>query len=229
MTSGYADYLWDAELIEQLEANRFRQWCPKSSPHKPPRSRSSMSPARIGTTPTRITFCSGSPWRKSWASSWSRRCQNACSIRSSSTFWHPSWTITRGAIQYTNVDDLVRTARAVGTGELLSPAMHELQMNLDTRAIATLIDGCPACFPHSDDLHVWNRRRDDGRLDPPEPHVQWHGGRGGLPTRGRHRPTVVVTFDETAFDETGADTNRATDLFRELACVVSPGSVPPRR
>jgi hypothetical protein len=25
---------------------------------------------------------------------------------------------------------------------------------------------------------------------------------------------VVVTFDETAFDETGADTNRATDLRR---------------
>jgi hypothetical protein len=40
---------------------------------------------------------------------------------------------------------------------------------------------------------------------------------------------IAVTFDETAFDDSGAVPNRATDLFRELAGVLAPGEAPPVR
>jgi CubicO group peptidase (beta-lactamase class C family) len=38
-----------------------------------------------------------------------------------STYWNPSWTITHGAIETTNIYDLNATAVAIGTGGLLSP------------------------------------------------------------------------------------------------------------
>lgn len=42
-----------------------------------------------------------------------------------STYWNPSWTITHGAIQTTNIYDLHDTAVAIGTGELLTPESYE--------------------------------------------------------------------------------------------------------
>jgi CubicO group peptidase (beta-lactamase class C family) len=37
-----------------------------------------------------------------------------------STYWNPSWTITHGAIQTTNIFDVTETAVGIGTGKLLS-------------------------------------------------------------------------------------------------------------
>jgi CubicO group peptidase (beta-lactamase class C family) len=45
-----------------------------------------------------------------------------------STFWNPSWTLARGAIQTSNIADILASARAIGTGTLLSPAAHKLQL-----------------------------------------------------------------------------------------------------
>ena len=38
-----------------------------------------------------------------------------------STFWNPSWTITHGAVQTTDIYDLEATAAGLGSGRLLSP------------------------------------------------------------------------------------------------------------
>jgi D-alanyl-D-alanine carboxypeptidase len=39
-----------------------------------------------------------------------------------STFWNPSWTIGAGTVMSATIGDVARTARAVGSGELISPA-----------------------------------------------------------------------------------------------------------
>lgn len=39
-----------------------------------------------------------------------------------STFWSPSWTIGAGTVMNATIGDVARTARAVGTGALISPA-----------------------------------------------------------------------------------------------------------
>jgi D-alanyl-D-alanine carboxypeptidase len=39
-----------------------------------------------------------------------------------STFWNPSWTIGAGTVMSATIGDVARTARAIGSGELLSPA-----------------------------------------------------------------------------------------------------------
>jgi D-alanyl-D-alanine carboxypeptidase len=37
-----------------------------------------------------------------------------------STFWSPTWTIGRGVMMTSNVDDVIKSARAIGSGRLLS-------------------------------------------------------------------------------------------------------------
>lgn len=45
-----------------------------------------------------------------------------------STYWNPSWTLARGAIMTTDIGDLLTSAIAIGTGSLLSPESHRLQL-----------------------------------------------------------------------------------------------------
>lgn len=268
MTSGYPDYLWDSELLEQLERDPFRQWMPEElaayATSKPlvyePGTNWNYSHTNYVLLGLALEKIMGQPMEQALqervlvplglantaapgtpeipspvlhAFTAERRAYLAVppdtSFIEDSTFWNPSWTITRGAVQYTNVDDLVRTAQAVGTGELLSPAMYERQMNLDTRAIATLIDGCPACFPHSEvyTYGIGVVMMGDWILQNP-----MFSGTAAVEAYLPEEDialAVVVTFDEKAFTEAGANTNRATDLFRKLAGVVSPGSAPPTR
>jgi D-alanyl-D-alanine carboxypeptidase len=42
-----------------------------------------------------------------------------------STYWNPSWTLARGAIMTTNIDDLLTSAIAIGSGSLVSPEAHK--------------------------------------------------------------------------------------------------------
>ena len=38
-----------------------------------------------------------------------------------STYWNPSWTLARGAVMTTDIDDLITSAIAIGSGSLISP------------------------------------------------------------------------------------------------------------
>jgi hypothetical protein len=45
-----------------------------------------------------------------------------------STYWNPSWTLAGGAIMTSNIPDILKSATAIGTGALLSPQSHRLQL-----------------------------------------------------------------------------------------------------
>jgi D-alanyl-D-alanine carboxypeptidase len=45
-----------------------------------------------------------------------------------STYWNPSWTLARGAIMTSNIADILKSAAAIGTGALVSPESHALQL-----------------------------------------------------------------------------------------------------
>ncbi|MFG2987813.1 serine hydrolase domain-containing protein [Streptomyces sp. NPDC048257] len=65
-----------------------------------------------------------------------------------STYWNPSWTTAPGAVLNTHVCDLARSAEAVGTGELLSPASFRTQLDPGTVGLGGNTPGCPPkdCF-----------------------------------------------------------------------------------
>jgi CubicO group peptidase (beta-lactamase class C family) len=46
-----------------------------------------------------------------------------------STFWNPSWTLARGAVETTDIADLTRTAIGIGSGRLLSRRSYQQQID----------------------------------------------------------------------------------------------------
>ena len=50
-----------------------------------------------------------------------------------STFWDPSWTITHGAIQTSNIYDMEATAAGIGSGRLLTAESSKAMVSTDLR------------------------------------------------------------------------------------------------
>jgi D-alanyl-D-alanine carboxypeptidase len=60
-----------------------------------------------------------------------------------STFWNPSWTLAEGAVMISNIDDVATSARAIGTGELVSSESHEEQIGPSLVGLGGPTDTCP--------------------------------------------------------------------------------------
>ncbi len=99
-----------------------------------------------------------------------------------STFWDPSWTITHGAIQTTNIYDMEATAVGIGSGKLLTADSYKKMVSTELRH-----------------LHVRTRPGHIRKLAAAEPaDVRLRGARGlstvaeGRDRRRRHlRPRSV--------------------------------------
>jgi D-alanyl-D-alanine carboxypeptidase len=50
-------------------------------------------------------------------------------IYEDSTYWNPSWTLAQGAIMTTDIDDLLTSAIAIGSGSLISPESYKLLLD----------------------------------------------------------------------------------------------------
>ncbi|MFE4638551.1 serine hydrolase domain-containing protein [Streptomyces sp. NPDC056773] len=60
-----------------------------------------------------------------------------------STFWNPSWTTTPGAVLVQDICDLDRSARGIGTGELLSAKSFKTQLDPGTIGLGHPTASCP--------------------------------------------------------------------------------------
>jgi CubicO group peptidase (beta-lactamase class C family) len=91
-----------------------------------------------------------------------------------STYWSPSWTITHGAIQTTNIYDMAASAVAFGEGALLSPASHQAMVG-------------PHLPPARQRVQLRARHRPQRRLAAAEPSLLRGGRRRGVPPRQEDR------------------------------------------
>ncbi|MCB1706147.1 MAG: beta-lactamase family protein [Halioglobus sp.] len=146
------------------------------------------------------------------------------------TFWNPSWTITHGAIQTTNIHDLNTTARAISNGVLLSPESHQLMVSTDLRGFGSPIEGCPTCFEQSVGYSYGLGIITTGNWLAQNPMFAGEAAAFGyLPSRDV-AIAVAVTFSEEAFDEDGnPPPNRADSLWREIGELIVPDDAPPIR
>src|SRR5690349_14060570 len=62
-----------------------------------------------------------------------------------STFWDPSWSITHGAIQTTNIYDLEATAVGIGSGRLLTTDSYRKMVSTDLRGKTRKQPDCTTC------------------------------------------------------------------------------------
>ncbi|MFI1718755.1 serine hydrolase domain-containing protein [Streptomyces sp. NPDC053513] len=72
-----------------------------------------------------------------------------------STFWNPSWTTAPGAVITTHICDLATSARAVGSGELLSHRSYRTLLNPGTVGLGGGTARCPAsiCLKQTEAKH----------------------------------------------------------------------------
>lgn len=62
-----------------------------------------------------------------------------------STFWNPSWTLARGAVQYSTVADMATSFAAIGNGDLLSPVSMKELLTTNLLGFGAPLDGCASC------------------------------------------------------------------------------------
>jgi len=156
-TSGYADYVTDDGFIRRFYADPFQHWTPdelikiafaRPMPCEPGKSWSYahtnfvilgqviekatgkpfadvireniLEPLSLKDTRSEETAIIQEPVLHSFDAERGRN--------EESTYWNPSWTLAKGAIQTSNIADILKSARAIGTGTLLSPESHRLQL-----------------------------------------------------------------------------------------------------
>jgi CubicO group peptidase (beta-lactamase class C family) len=155
----------------------------------------------------------------------------ATSFLEESTFWNPSWTITHGAIQTTDIYNMETTARAVGEGTLLSPESHQAQVAPELIGFGSPLPGCTTCGTLTRDfnygLGVWIK----GSWIMQNPLFFGYAGvEAYLPSK-KIAIAVANTFEEGSFDSQGNYQygNGSERIFNAIGAYLAPDDPPPAR
>ncbi|CAK6695035.1 serine hydrolase domain-containing protein [Synechococcus sp. CCY9202] len=146
-----------------------------------------------------------------------------------STYWNPSWTLSRGAVQYTTIHDMATSAEAIGTGRLLSPETHRQQIAPKLRGFGKPIEGCATCATLNDFYTYGIGIVLSGPWLLQNPLFSGQAGVMAYLPSQKIAIAVAVTFDEEAFDSSGAYRNSADDIFRAIGAYLAPEERPPIR
>ncbi len=144
-----------------------------------------------------------------------------------STFWNPSWTLTRGAIQTTNIYDMAASAVAIGEGTLLSPASHRAMVDRSRLGFGTPLPGCPTCRTLSPTYNYGLGVVFHGAWLLQNPLFAGYGGVAAyLPSR-KIAVAVATTYGEGSFDASGGYPNVSHILYGRIGAALAPDDPPP--
>jgi CubicO group peptidase (beta-lactamase class C family) len=144
-----------------------------------------------------------------------------------STFWDPSWTITHGAIQTTNIYDMEATAAGIGSGRLLSADSYEKMVSTELRGKTRKQVGCTTCaemtngYTYGLGLVI----SDNWLLQ--NPLMSGYSAVAAYLPSQKISIAVATTYLPEAFDDQGNYTNAADTLFRKIGAVMAPDDAPP--
>ena len=144
-----------------------------------------------------------------------------------SGFWNPSWTIARGSIQTTDIDDLHATAIAFGTGALLSQKSYRAMVSTDLRGFGSELPGCDTCHQQSVRYSYGIGLVTTGDWVMQNPMFGGYSAVAAYLPSERIAIAVSVTYEEEAFANNGPG-NQADALFRVIGAQLAPRLAPPR-
>jgi CubicO group peptidase (beta-lactamase class C family) len=144
-----------------------------------------------------------------------------------STYWNPSWTITHGAIQTSNIYDLEATARGIGSGRLLSPDSYKAMVSTDLRGKTHAQEGCPTCIEQNDSYTYGLGIIISGHWLVQNPMFAGCSGVEAYLPSQKIAIAVANTYEPQAFDDQGNYSNEADVLFRRIAVEMAPNDAPP--
>ncbi|MCT7660166.1 serine hydrolase domain-containing protein [Mycobacterium deserti] len=144
-----------------------------------------------------------------------------------STFWDPSWAITHGAIQTTNIYDLEATAVGIGSGRLLSKDSYELMVSTALRGKTRALPGCPTCAAMGEGYTYGLGVVISGNWLLQNPRMSGYAAVEAYLPSQKIAIAVVTTFAPRAFDDHGDYHNEAETLFRRIGAELAPDDAPP--
>ncbi len=144
-----------------------------------------------------------------------------------STYWNPSWTITHGAIQTTNIYDMEASAVGLGSGKLLSKDSYEAFTSTDLRGKTRALPGCATCMEQNDGYTYGMGIVISGDWLLQNPLFAGEAGVMAYLPAKKIALAVAVTYLPEAFDDQGNYRNEADMLFRRIAKELAPDEAPP--
>lgn len=144
-----------------------------------------------------------------------------------STFWNPSWTITHGAIQTSNIYDLEASAVGIGSGKLLTPQSHQKMVSTDLRGKTHAQPGCATCAPQVEGYTYGLGIVTSGNWLLQNPMFAGYAATAAYLPEKKIAIAVAVTFSPEAFDDQGNYTNESETLFRLIGRELAPDDPPP--
>jgi CubicO group peptidase (beta-lactamase class C family) len=144
-----------------------------------------------------------------------------------STFWNPSWTITHGAIQTSNIFDLEATAVGIGSGRLLRPESYRQMVSTELRGKTHAQTGCTTCMEMTQGYTYGLGIVISGHWLLQNPMFSGYAATEAYLPDQKIAIAVATTFAPEAFDDKGDYSNAAEKLFREIGAEVAPGDAPP--
>ncbi|RDH75916.1 class A beta-lactamase-related serine hydrolase [Mycolicibacterium moriokaense] len=144
-----------------------------------------------------------------------------------STYWNPSWTITHGAIQTTNIYDMEASATGLGSGKLLSPESYKKFTSTSLRGKTTALPGCTTCMEMGEGYTYGMGIVVSGHWLLQNPMFSGQAGAMAYLPAKKIGLAVAVTYLPEAFDEHGDYPNEADILFRRIAAKLAPDDAPP--
>lgn len=147
-----------------------------------------------------------------------------------STFWDPSWTFAKGAIQTTDIVDMTTTAEAVGEGTLLSPESHQEQIAPKLIGFGAPLPGCPTCHTLDTTYNYGIGVVISGEWLLQNPLFGGYGAVTGYLPPEKIAVAVATTFGEGAFDDQGNYRHKSfQDIFAAIGTHLAPNHPLPLR
>jgi len=144
-----------------------------------------------------------------------------------STFWDPSWTITHGAIETTNIFDMEASAVGIGSGKLLSADSYKKLVSTDLRGKTHKQPGCTTCDEMTNGYTYGLGIVISGNWLVQNPMFGGYGAIEAYLPSQKIAIAAAVTFAPEAFDDQGDYSNAADPLFRKIAAELAPDDAPP--
>jgi CubicO group peptidase (beta-lactamase class C family) len=144
-----------------------------------------------------------------------------------STYWDPSWTITHGAIQTTNIYDMEASAVGIGSGKLLTADSYKKMVSTDLRGKTHKQAGCTTCDAMNDVYTYGLGMVITGNWLLQNPLMSGYAALEAYLPAQKIAIAVAATYAPEAFDDQGNYTNAADPLFRKIAAELAPEDAPP--
>jgi CubicO group peptidase (beta-lactamase class C family) len=143
------------------------------------------------------------------------------------TFWDPSWTITHGAIQTTNIYDMEATAAGIGSGRLLTADSYKKLISTDLRGKTHKQAGCTTCDEMNDVYTYGLGVVISGNWLLQNPLMSGYAALEAYLPSQKIAIAIATTYAPEAFDDQGNYRNEADTVFRKVATELAPEDAPP--